>query len=796
MKILNKKILRDIKLNKSQFATIFLMVFLGVFVFAGIHAYMDGMKISGDNYYEKNNLEDICISGENFTKEDLDAVRAIDNVRDAERVLTITTTLENYDDVTLEANFIESNNISEMYITSGEKFNINKEGIWLDSYLAQNLGIKVGDEITISYKKYKITEKVLGLILTPNHVYSIKSENEIFPTHKDYGYVYLSINEFPKDYIYDEIREETGIAYNEIIDMYDLLMPGFNLDETYVFNTILVDVEDTSKIEDTKRDIENRIEAAKAVTDRDSFTSCEGFKSEIEEGSTYSSVFTLLFLFIAILSVITTMNRFVKKQRTQIGTLKALGVKNKKIIAHYVSYGFYISLIAAIAGIIVGDLFLGKLFINMEMEYFEVPEYKTVILPVVYILSVFVVLLITFITYLSCRKFLKESAVEALRTEVPKIKPSKFDVKSKKIFRNLSISTRWNLRDVARNKARSLTAIIGIAGCTMLLVCAFGMLDTMNSYLEWEFDKICNFKYKISLNYDIEDDELENALNKYGNSTSQTVGIEIQNGDKKETNQITVNDAEEYLKYTNHDREYINISNDGVYITEKLSETLNLNVGDNITWHIFGEDEWHTTPIVGLNRDPQSQILNMTRTYFESLGCEYEPDSIYTDEELGKIENLEDGIEAVQSKDALKSGMQSMLETMKTMIVLLIVVSAILGFVIIYNLGILSFIEKQYQFATLKVLGFKSKQIKKIFIKQNSWLTVIAIMVGLVLGFYMTDFIFKSALGDNYDFNAKIKLISYIYAIIGTFIVSKFVNRKLAKKVETIDMVTSLKGNE
>lgn len=796
MKILNKKILRDIKLNKSQFATIFLMVFLGVFVFSGIHAYMDGMKISGDNYYEKNNLEDICISGENFTKDDLEAVRKLDNVRDAERVLTITTNLENYEDVTLEANFIESNNISEMYIVAGEKFSINKQGVWLDAYLAKNLEIEVGDEIIISYKNYEITEKVLGLVLTPNHVYSVKSENEIFPTHKDYGYVYLSINEFPMDYIYDEIRKETGIAYNEIIDMYDLIMPGFNLDETYVFNNILVDVVDTSKIEDTKKDIENNIEAAQAVIDRDSFTSCEGFNSEIEEGSTYSSVFTLLFLFIAILSVITTMNRFVKKQRTQIGTLKALGVKNKKIIIHYVSYGFFISLLAAICGIIVGKLFLGSLFINMEMEYFEIPEYDTVLLPIVYILAILVVLLITFVTYLSCRKFLKESAVEALRIEVPKVNISKFDITNSKIFKRFSISTRWNLRDVARNKARSLTAIIGVAGCTMLLVCAFGMLDTMNSYLEWEFDKLCNFKYKISLDYDIEDKDLEKVLSKYGSFTSQSVGIEIQRGDKKETNQLTINDAKDYLKYTNHDREYIELSSDGVYITEKLSETLNLKVGDAITWHIFGEDQWYTTPIVGLNRDPQSQILNMTREYFESLGCEYEPDSIYTNEDLSNIENLDSGIEGIQSKNALRQGMQSMLETMKTMIVLLIVVSAILGLVIIYNLGILSFTEKQYQFATLKVLGFKSKQIKKIFTKQNSWLTIIAIVVGLILGFYMTDFIFKSALGDNYDFDAQIKIISYIYAIIGTFIVSKFVNRKLAKKVETIDMVSSLKGNE
>jgi putative ABC transport system permease protein len=140
--------------------------------------------------------------------------------------------------------------------------------------------------------------------------------------------------------------------------------------------------------------------------------------------------------------------------------------------------------------------------------------------------------------------------------------------------------------------------------------------------------------------------------------------------------------------------------------------------------------------------------------------------------------------------------MQNMLSTMKSMIVLLILVAAILGTVIIYNLGIMSFSEKQYQFSTLKVLGFKDKQIRKIYVKQNTWLTIIAIILGLPLGYLMTSYIFTAALGDSYDFPAQISILSYLYAVIGTYLVSFIVNKFLAKKVNTIDMVTSLKGNE
>ena len=802
---LNKKILRDIKQNKMQFFNVFIMIFLGVFVFAGVHSYMDGMQISGDNYYESNNLQDLWLTGENFNKEDLDKVKNIENVKNAERLLSIRTDLENEKekDVQLETIFIESNEISKMYIADGEEFSKEKDGVWFDSYLAKYLDLKVGDEITFKYKDYTMTEKIRGLVNTPDHVYFVKDETAIFPTHKDYGYIYLSINEFPKQYIYDELKNKI-VAENPIMEnmkdsitneTIEKMIPNFNIEDYYVFNQVIVDVDDTSKIEETKRNIENEVKSAIAVTNRDASFSYETYNSEIEEGATYSEVFTFLFLFIAILSVVTTMNRFVKKQRTQIGTLKALGFKNSKIIKHYVGYGFYISIAASILALLVGNFGLGKFFMNMEMSYFEVPVYSTILLPTVYILAVFVVVIVTIATYFSCRKILKEPAVEALRIEIPKVKKTNFDLTTKGIFKKASISTRWNLRDIGRNKGRSIMGIVGIIGCTMLLVCAFGLLDTMNSYLDWQFDKISNFEYKLGLSSNYTEEELENIKNKYGNATSETLAIEVKNGDKKETNTLTINDAKDNLKYTDHNKNYIDLKEDGIYITEKLSEKYGLKVGDEISWHAFGSNTWYTCKIVGLNRDPQNQNLNMTRKYYESLGLEYKADSVYTNYDLSNIKTIA-GVETIQSISNLKEGMESMLETTKTMVVILIVVSIILAYVIIYNLGILSFAEKQYQFATLKVLGFKDKQIKKIFVKQNIWLSIVGILAGLPLGYIMIDYIFKSALGENYDFPAMISIPSYLYATVGSFIVALVVNKILSRKVKTIDMVSSLKGNE
>ena len=140
--------------------------------------------------------------------------------------------------------------------------------------------------------------------------------------------------------------------------------------------------------------------------------------------------------------------------------------------------------------------------------------------------------------------------------------------------------------------------------------------------------------------------------------------------------------------------------------------------------------------------------------------------------------------------------MSTMLQMMKSMIKLIICVAVLLCVVIIYNLGILSFTEKQYQFATLKVLGFSNRKIKDIFTQQNNWIAIVAIILGLPLGFQLVNWLFKTAIEENYDFSAHIELLTYIIASIGTFLVSFLVSKFLARKIKTVDMVSSLKGNE
>lgn len=790
--MLKKKMFRDIKQNLSQFITIFLMVLIGVMVYVGIEAYMDGMTSAADNFYKNNNIQDLNVMG-NLSDKDLDKIKSLDNVKDAEKKLVVNAIDKDDKDKTYLLSFIDSNNISKFHIMDGEKFDVNKKGAWVDNFYAEKNNLKVGDKIKIKYDTFSLEEKILGLINVPDHIYDVKDESEFVPNRENFGFVYLSVNEIPESYIKDLVMKEMKITDEKIFDKY---VTNFNYKEYIPYNYIMVDVNKKKNVTSVKEDIEDKVSNAKAIVKIEDTLSYQRYQGEIDEGASYVGIFSGLFLFIAMLSVITTMTRVVKKQKLQIGTMKALGIKNSKIVMHYIGYGFFVSLAAAIVGIILGKYFIGTFFLNMEMDYFEVPNGVPVVKPLSYLVAVLVVMVVSFITYLTCRKELFKKPAEALRNEVPNVKVSSLNLSTKGIFKKLNFSSKWNYRDILRNKFRTVTAVVGIVGCCMLIVCAFGMLNSMNHFIKLQFEDLYNFNYKLSLKENLKDDELKVLTDKYGNNTSETLTIETKIGKEREANTIFVTNAGNLVRFQNENGEFIKVNkNNGVYVTRKLADQKNLKVGDTIKWHIYGVNKYYESKIVGLTKDPQVQNLTMTKEYLESLDIDYKPDSLYTNTDLKDIKDIKN-VSLVQDINELKNSLESMLSMMKSMIMLIIVFAIGLGAIIIYNMGILSYSEKQYQFATLKVLGFSDKKIRKIFVQQNNWITVLSIIIGLPTGYYMTSWIYESVIADNYDLSAYINLSTYLIAIIGTILVSIIVSRMLSKKVNKIDMVSSLKANE
>lgn len=796
--MLKKKMIRDVLKNKSQFITILLMVMVGVMVYAGIEAYMDGMTDTANRFYTKNNLPDVNVIGTSFTKDDLNDIKSIDNVVDAERKLTLTMNDAKDNDKSYLVNVIEGNNISKFYVKDGTSFDKKKSGVWLDYFYAKENNIKIGDKIAFKYEKYAFNEKVNGLIYVPDHVYDVKDESQIMPNHKTYGFLYMSSNEL-EGFIKDEAKNKLNskLGKNLSDEEFNKLNPTFNFEDNIPYNYVMVDVKTKKDVNKVKDEIEKKVENAKATISIEKTSSYAMYQGEIDEGAAYVGIFSGLFLFIAMLSVITTMTRIIKNQKLEIGTLKALGFSKYKITRHYVGYGFWVALLGALLGILLGRYFLGSVFLNIEMSFFEMPEGRVFIKPLTYVASLLVVIVTSIITFLTCYKELRKKPADSLRNDLPSVNEKSLNITTKGIFKKFSFSSKWNLRDIIRNKFRTITGVIGIVGCCTLIVCALGMLNSMNNFIKIQFDDLYNFDYKLNLKENVKQSRIDELTDKYGNNTSMTLNIEIKDdNDDREANTLFVDDSNGYVRFANKDYKFKTLDrNDGVYVTYKFSDKYNLKIGDKISWRVYGSKTYYKSKIVGYIRNPEVQGVTATRSYIESIGINYKPDSIYTNKDLKKVKQI-NGVNVVQGIDELKTAIKSMLSMMREMIIIIILFAILLGVVIIYNMGILSYSEKEYQFATLKVLGFNSRKIKNIFTKQNSIICIISTIIGLPLGYFLTSYLFKVCLDENYDFGVYIKPITYVLAFIGTYLVSYLVSKFLARKVNKIDMVSSLKSNE
>ena len=789
--MLNIKMFRDIKRNITQFITIFLMVLIGIMVYTTMLSYSGAMQKSSDKYYEENNLFDLEVFGENFTKDDLINIKKLDNIKDAERKLTVKGINKND---TLEINFIESNNISKFYIIEGEKFDINKSGVWVDNDYAKNNNIKIGDYIQVKYDYLDLKEKVIGLINTPDHVYTLKDSSALMPDKITFGYVYLSVNEITEEFVKTSIMKEKGISNENI---FNNLIPDFNYKDYYIFNEIMIDLDKTNNntINKSINNIENNINNVLLITKREDNSSVKFYQGEIDEGHDYVGIFSGLFIFIALLSVITTMTRIVKRQRIQIGTLKAIGFNNFKILIHYIGYGFWITLLGIIAGILLGHYGFTKVVLDMQMSYFQMPNVESYIDISTFYVSGILLLVVSIITLLAGRNILKKSAAETLRNEIPQVKSKTINITRKGIFKKLSFSTKWNIRDILRNKTRTIMGIVGITGCSLLIVVSMGMLDSFNDFIDMQFTKLYNFDYKLTISQKVTDNQYKKLINKY-NKSSLSLGVELKINNERVSTTANIIDSGNYLRFINDNDEYIKInSNKGIYLTKLIAEKNNLKVGDKVKWHIFGNDIYYESTIIGINKDPQIQSATMTKEYYESLGLTYKASYLYTNDDLSNVDSI-DGVEFIQEKKSLKENLKNMMAMVTDLIVVIVFLALVLGAVIIYNMGILSYGEKEYQFATLKVLGFSNNKIRRIFIKQNIWISTVSAIIGIPLGYLVTEYVFRMVKERDYDFCATITIKTYILSFIITVLCSYLVSILIARKIKNIDMVTSLKGNE
>ena len=734
------------------------MAFLGVYVFTGFGAESFGFEETSSTYYGETNLADGWIYASNIDDDFVNKVNDLSSTKDSERKLIVNSIADFDNDPDITLHFLEDNDISKFYLVKGEKFNLSDgEGVWLDIRFAEAKNLTVGDNISFTFEGMTVEKEIKGLGYSPEHLYQT-SDSSMIPDYDKMGFAYLSYEAFPV----------SDVPYNVLLVKYDGNSSNYEkqLDD------------------DLTRDYSSFLPRAQ-------HPSFAEFQDETEQHQMMTDVIPVIFIIISMLTLLTTMTRIINNQRMQIGVLKALGFKNRTIMFHYISYGFWMVLAGSILGLILGPLTLPPIMFEEMADLYSIPYWLTGFNISFIVVTLLMVVLAALISYFACRNIVNESPSSAIRPKIPKVSTSGF-LEKLGIWKKFSFNVRWNYRDAKRNKFRALMSIVGVMACTLIIVASFGCMDGFDEMKEWEYTDINHYSSKLVLEDNITASQIDYIADDVGGEKLMESSIEIKSGDIKKSGVITVLDDNKLYTPTDDNKNPISISSNEVSISTKMAQLLGVGVGDTIKWHIMGSDKWISTKVDKIHSDPTSQGIIVSKEKLDDLGLNYTATSVISSHGVDKNYS---GVKTIFSMDSLTDSWDDMMESSMTIIYLLAAFASLLSVIVLYNLGLLSFTEIKREFATLKVLGFKSSQLRKLLLTQNLWFTTIGFVIGVPLGREVLQYLWGT-MGDSFYLKANISLKTLIITFLITYVVSILVNLMFSGKIKKLNMVESLKDNE
>ena len=569
-----------------------------------------------------------------------------------------------------------------------------------------------------------------------------------------------------------------------------------------------------AKIDDAKEEI-NKIEKCKwYIQNRLDNSGYNNIFDAIKTMSNIARLFPAIFYLVAVLISLTSMTRMIEEERIEIGTLKALGYTNMQIISKYIIYSLLACIIGGVLGMTVGLYLLPTIVWSLYSMIYNMPHfYCTYRFGIGLIGIILAFICIGGATLLVARKELKQMPSVLMRPKPPKNGKKILLEKISFIWKRFNFSHKVTARNIFRYKKRAIMTVVGIAGCTGLMLTGFGIRDSVDDIPSAQFNGIFKYDTSITLSNTNGLSDIEEYL-KNNESIENFVEVCATTGElSKESTSCNVtvfvpDSLDNYNSVYNlidyQTEEAISISNEGIIITDKAAETLGVTVGDEITF-IDGDDIQYQFKIENITKNHVGHYVYMSKEIYEQNIKSYETNIVYLNtknisdeaqnEILKNILNM-DGVASVSSINALMQSVSDMLNTMNYVVIVLIVASAMLDFVVLYNLANINIAERQREIATLKVLGFHDNEVDNYINKENIIFTVLGIALGLILGTFLTSAIIGSIEIDVLKFMRNIKPISYVYSAVITLLFSFIVNFIIHFVLKKIDMIESLKSVE
>ena len=782
--MLFRKMLRDYKANFGAFFSVFLLAALAMALFCTFEGHVLSQKVARENYHKECNLSDVWMYGEGFSDDELDTVRNLDFVKDAQLRMSVTGSAPDCDGAQVDLYLERENLVDTPYYISGEPFDpTDTDGIWLANAFARLRNIKVGDDFTIEYNGITFTREVKGLVESAEYEFR-EADGDADVYLENIAIVYMSYDAFPiRDYI------------NHMVDK----ISDEKLAKIMPYTQMIIVTTDGGGLAHEEALAESIDHDYSAIVDRKSIPGLARLDSELEQHQSFSYLFVIIFVGIAILVIATSMGRMVEQQRTQIGTMNALGLKRHKIMRHYISFSLVVSVVGVVLGLLVGTLWGSPAVIGMFANWYVVPGLHSVFHPMYLIIAAGIVAVCVLASYISCRKLLRIKPAEALRPAAPK-KGKKCIFERLPFWKKLSFTSQYNLRDISRAKLRSFMCVIGTAVGMLLMIYAVGCNELLGSMIEINFNRVTVGEYQIKFSEDAKTETVDDMAEELDGEMVMMNQVEVAKeknapSDKKKKETVTVLEGKNLYNILDLNNQVKKLTPGTIGISRKLAADLDVKEGDTIYWHLYTKNTWYEAKVGTIYRSLESQGIAYLREDYEKTGAEYTPSFLMTDDKAAKDKADLDYVTGVNSKSEMQAAYESSMEIMNMMVGMMAVFSILMIVVVLYNSGVLSFHERVKEFATLKVLGLRSSKIRRILSMQNLWLSIIGIIIGAPLGNVSLNAMINTN-GENFDYNLMLAPVDYVIAGIFVMIISMQVSFMFSKRIRKLDMVEILKGVE
>lgn len=571
------------------------------------------------------------------------------------------------------------------------------------------------------------------------------------------------------------------------------------------------------ELNDARREVAEIEDCQWYILDRDTNVGYVSYQQDAERMGNLASVFPLIFFLVAALVCLTTMTRMVEDQRVEIGGLKALGYSRSAIALKYVGYGFLSSFLGGVLGLAVGVTVIPTIIFNAWKVLYTVGDMELFLLPDVALLSVgAAVLCVTGTAFATCFAALAAVPAQLMRPKSPKPGRRVLLERIRPLWKRMSFTWKVTIRNLFRYKKRFWMTVIGIGGCTALIITGFGVRNSLYDVFDKQYDQITPYSAQVSLMDNITDDELTEIaavldgcglVKEWMPVSSQPVTAE--SGSRSMDSNVylfTVSDQEQFSRFVHlrHrlDGDGVSLSQEGAVITEKLADMLDVGVGDTITL-VDGDNRRAEVTITDLTENYVFHYLYITEECYESLfGQASEINSLmvtYTDDTEENSDAVAEQLiplSGVSSVSRIENTKNTFIEGMKGVdyaVVIITVSAAALAFVVLFNLTNINITERMRELATLKVLGFYTGELNAYIYRENIFLTIFGILLGLVLGKFLHQWLIITVEIDMVMFGRDAGFMSYVYAAVLTALFSFLVNVISRKKLKKIDMVESLK---